>query len=73
MIPLWRISSAISKIPLLDEIAVGDDGKGIMALTYTVTGTVNKPVVTDKDSSFVTPLELHILFGLAEPERKKIF
>ena len=73
VIPLWRISRAISKIPLLDEIAVGDDGKGIMALTYTVTGTVNKPVVTEKDSSFTTPLELHILFGLAEPERKKIF
>ena len=72
VIPLYRISHVLSKIPVLDHIVVGDDGKGIIALDFAIKGSTSKPAVSVKADKLLTLGELHILFGLAEPELEKL-
>ena len=72
VIPLYRISHVLSKIPVLDHIVVGDDGKGIIALDFAIKGSTSKPVVSVKTDKLLRLEELHILFGLAEPELEKL-
>jgi hypothetical protein len=72
VIPLYRISHALSKIPVLDQIVVGDDGKGIIALDFAIKGSTSKPAVSVNEGEHLALGELHILFGLAEPELKKL-
>ena len=67
VIPLYRISHVLSKIPVLDHIVVGDDGKGIIALDFAIKGSTSNPAVSVKASKNLTLGELHILFDLVEP------
>ena len=43
VIPLSNINNIVGKIPLLGKVVAGRDGKGILAVDYTVTGTLSQP------------------------------
>ena len=45
VVPLSKINNVVGKIPLFGRVVRGKDGHGIMAVDYTVTGTINDPVV----------------------------
>jgi len=36
LVPLYKVSNVLSKLPLLKHVVVGDDGEGIGALNYKV-------------------------------------
>ncbi len=69
VIPLYRISNVLGKIPLLKHVVVGDDGKGIIALDYTITGTIGKPEITVNPGSLLTPGALRHIFDHSETEQ----
>jgi hypothetical protein len=63
VIPLHKISNVAGKIPLLKHVLVGDDGEGIVALDYAVTGSFDKPDVKVNPGSLLTPGVLRDLFN----------
>ena len=54
VIPLYRLSNVLGKIPLLNKILLGDDGKGIVELDYKVSGSMEKPQVEVHPGSVLT-------------------
>ena len=71
LVPLYKISNVVSKIPLLKHVVVGDDGEGILALNYKVAGTIDKPEVSVNPGSLLTPGALRDIFNHPEPEQAK--
>ena len=54
VIPLSKINKLVGIIPLLGKAVVGKDGKGIMAIDYTVKGTLSKPEASIRKESLTT-------------------
>ena len=54
VIPLNNINKLVGMIPLFGKIVVGKDGKGIMAVDFTVKGTVSQPATSIKKESLTT-------------------
>lgn len=50
IIPMSKVNNIVGKIPLLGQVMVGPDGAGIMAVDYTVTGTIGEPEVTIRNA-----------------------
>ena len=71
VIPLYRVSNVVSKIPLLKHVVEGDDGEGIIALNYKVAGTIDKPKVSVNPGSLLTPGALRDIFDRPEPKQEK--
>jgi len=71
VIPLYRVSNVLGKIPLLKHVVVGDDGEGIIALNYKVAGTIDKPKISVNPGSLLTPGALRNIFDHPEPEQEK--
>jgi hypothetical protein len=70
VIPLYKIGNVVGKIPLLKHVVVGDDGKGIIALDYKVTGPFDEPEVSVNPGTLLTPGALRHIFDTAEPEQE---
>ena len=62
VIPLSKLNSIVGKIPLLGQVVVGKDGHGIMAIDYTVTGTLGQPKAAISKES-LTPRMLEDTLG----------
>ena len=71
LVPLYRVSNVMDKIPLLKHVVVGDDGEGIIALDYKVRGTIDKPDVSVNPGSLLTPGALRNIFNHPEPQQEK--
>ena len=56
VIPLNNINKLVGKIPLFGKIVVGKDGKGIMAVDFTVKGTVSQPEASIRKEALTTDL-----------------
>ena len=54
VIPLNTINKLVGKIPLFGKVVVGKDGKGIMAVDFTVKGTVNQPETSIRKEKLTT-------------------
>ncbi len=70
IIPFHQISYTLGQIPLLKNILVDDDGKGVGTLDYSVTGSYDKPEITVKPGSVLTPGALRRIFDLSETEQQ---
>ncbi|HEY8189735.1 MAG TPA: AsmA-like C-terminal domain-containing protein, partial [Micavibrio sp.] len=55
VVPMSEINSLISNIPLIGDILTGGSEGGIFAATYTMTGPIEKPVVSINPLSVLTP------------------
>ncbi|MHA7871077.1 MAG: hypothetical protein ACX939_01870 [Hyphococcus sp.] len=53
--PVYQINSLLGNAPLIGDILVGKKGEGVLALSYTVTGERNAPVVAVNPLSALTP------------------
>ena len=56
VIPLNNLNKLVGKIPLFGKIVVGKDGKGIMAVDFTVKGTVSQPETSIRKEKLTTDL-----------------
>jgi len=54
LIPMNKINRVVGKIPLLGKVVVGEDGKGIFAVDYTVKGTLGNPEVSTRKAPLTT-------------------
>ena len=74
VIPAYAINSAFGRIPLLGGLLTGgEEGGGVFAANYTMTGPTEKPIVSVNPLSALTPGFLRNVFGIfgkAEPEPK---
>jgi len=68
VIPLYQLSNILGKIPLLNNVFARDDGKGLFALDYNVTGSISKPEVKVSPGSVLTPKALRHFFDSSETE-----
>lgn len=70
VIPLYRISNVLGKIPLLKNILVGDDGQGIIALDYTLSGSLSDPSIVVIPGVLLTPKALRHLYDSSVQEQQ---
>ncbi len=66
VIPLSKLNNIVGKIPLLGQVVVGKDGNGIMAVDYTVTGTLSEPEASIRKESLTSSM-LEQTLGTDEP------
>ncbi|MEH6583512.1 MAG: AsmA-like C-terminal domain-containing protein [Halioglobus sp.] len=70
VIPLYRISNVVGKIPLLKNILVGDDGQGILALNYSLNGSSSEPAIAVIPGVLLTPKELRKIYNSPASEQQ---
>lgn len=61
VVPFSNVSNAIGLIPVLGKAVVGSDGKGLVAIEYTIKGDFDDPVVAVKKGSATPSLIKNIL------------
>jgi hypothetical protein len=62
VIPAYTLNSALGKIPLIGNLLVGGEGKGVFGIDYTVTGTSEAPRIGVNPMSMLAPGVLRQLF-----------
>jgi hypothetical protein len=62
VVPFSSVNGIIGSIPLLGDILTGGDGGGILAVSYTISGTMSDPKVSVNPVSLLTPGFLRNLF-----------
>jgi hypothetical protein len=63
IIPAYGLNSLLSNIPLIGTIIAGGKGEGVFAATYSMTGTVDDPVVSINPLMALAPGILRKIFG----------
>lgn len=53
--PFYQVNSVFGVAPVIGDILVGRDGEGVVALSYTVRGKADSPVVIVNPLSILTP------------------
>ena len=70
VIPAYAINSAFGHIPLFGDLFTGGEkGGGMFAVTYTMTGPVEEPVVSVNPLSALAPGFLRNVFGILSKSR----
>lgn len=64
LVPSYTLNSMVGKIPLLGDIIVGGEGKGLIALSYTVKGSMEQPSINANPLSVLTPGFLRGIFDV---------
>jgi len=64
LVPAYTLNSILGNIPLLGRILVGEEGSGIFAATYRVTGALDDPEVTVNPLAALTPGLFRLLFQI---------
>ncbi|NET39955.1 MAG: AsmA-like C-terminal region-containing protein, partial [Cyanothece sp. SIO1E1] len=71
VVPAYALNSMLGKIPLLGNIFAGtEDGGGVFAANFSVTGPIEDPQTTVNPLSALTPGILRNLFGAFKPEQQ---
>jgi hypothetical protein len=68
VIPLYQIRNVLGKIPLLERVVVGDDGLGVVALDYTLKGSMDEPAIAVIPGLLLTPGALRHIFDFSATE-----
>ena len=72
VVPAYAINSLLGKIPLLGNILTGnEDGGGVFAANFSISGPVEDPRTTVNPLSALTPGIVRNLFGAFRPEEQK--
>jgi len=66
-IPWSKTTKVVGKIPLLGQVVTGPDGEGIMAVDFTLSGTIGDPEVSIRKAS-LTPGILKNTLGVEDVE-----
>lgn len=66
VVPAYSINRVLGQIPIIGWILTGGEGGGILAVTYSVSGSVRDPQVSVNPLSALTPGFLRGLFDLFE-------
>ena len=64
LIPAYTINSVLGEIPLIGTLLVGRQGEGVFALTYGISGPVERPVITVNPLSALAPGFLRNFFAI---------
>lgn len=64
--PLYKLNSALGKIPLIGSVLTGGDGQGVFAFTFAVTGGADSPKVSVNPLSVLTPGVMRRIFEAGE-------
>ena len=65
VIPAYALNSVFGQIPLLGDILTGgEEGGGVFAARYTMTGPTEEPIVSVNPLSALTPGILRNVFGI---------
>jgi AsmA-like C-terminal region/Protein of unknown function len=73
LIPIYAVNSIVGNIPVLGQILVGRKGEGIFGVTFSLRGTMAKPVFSINPASVLAPGFLRQFFekGTPGPETLK--
>lgn len=61
--PAYGVTGALDEIPLLGDILTGGEGEGILAMTFSVDGTLDNPNFSVNPLSLLTPGFLRNIFS----------
>lgn len=64
IVPAYAVNNIIGKIPFVGKIIIGNDGEGILATKYSVTGTYDDTKISVNPLSILTPGFLRNLFDI---------
>ena len=64
IVPAYTVNHVLGYIPLLGPLLIGGEGEGILAVTYSIDGSISEPEVSVNPLSVLTPGFLRGLFGL---------
>lgn len=71
VVPAYALNAALGAIPVLGTLFTGaEEGGGVFAATYTMTGKVEKPKVSMNPLTVLAPGIFRKLFGIFEPDEK---
>lgn len=69
IVPAYTINSLLGRIPLLGDILIGEEGGGLFAATYTVTGSLDDPDIMVNPLAVLTPGFLRKVFDIFEMDK----
>ena len=69
IVPAYTINSLLGRIPLLGDILIGEEGGGLFAATYTVTGSLDDPRIMVNPLAVLTPGFLRKVFDIFEVDK----
>ncbi|MGE3622934.1 MAG: hypothetical protein AB7H77_03535 [Bdellovibrionales bacterium] len=65
------VNRVLGAIPLIGDLRTGGDGQGVLGVTYTIKGPIEKPSVSVNPASLLTPGFLrNIFFGGEESDEE---
>ncbi|HEC14864.1 MAG TPA: DUF3971 domain-containing protein, partial [Rhodospirillales bacterium] len=71
VVPAYALNAALGSIPVLGTLFTGvEEGGGVFAATYTMTGKLEKPKVSMNPLTVLAPGIFRKLFGIFEPDEK---
>ncbi len=70
VVPFSNVNNVIGLIPILGKAVVGSDGKGLLAIEYTIKGDFDDPVVAVKKKSATSDVLKDIL-GTGKKDEQK--
>ena len=62
LVPAYAINSILGEIPIIGSLLVGGEGEGVVAATYTITGSLDDPQIDVNKLSALAPGFLRGLF-----------
>lgn len=69
LVPAYFFNSLLGHIPLLGEVLIGEEGSGVFAASYTLTGKADDPDISVNPLSALLPGVLRYIFSPpSEPE-----
>jgi len=70
--PAYALTGALDEVPVLSQLLSGGEGEGILAMTFTVTGSLDDPAFAVNPLSLLTPGFLRNLFegGGGQPSER---
>ena len=71
VVPLSNVNNVVGLIPLLGRAVVGPDGKGLLAVDYTIKGSIGKPEVSVQKGSLAPGLLKNIFNAGAQDTKTK--
>ena len=64
LVPSYTINSLLGYIPLLGKVFVGEEGGGVLGMSYSMRGTAEDTTITVNPLSALTPGFLRNIFGI---------
>jgi hypothetical protein len=73
IVPFSMVNRMLGSIPLIGDILTGGSGGGVLALSYSITGTLDNPNISVNPVSLLTPGFIrNLFFGSPEPDDNEL-